>query len=117
MEIYGILFNPVVPRATVKPELESIFNFIGVARTALLVPAVGQVLAVLMVLAADLAVGLFPRGLTPRAVILGRDMATGSVYYVLLPVVGALPYILWRSRGRDDSTERDESSGPGACLG
>lgn len=64
--------------------------------------AIGGVLAAVLVLAADLAVGVGLRGLSPQAVFFERDPVAGSVYYVLIALFAAMPYLLARY-GRESS--------------
>jgi len=60
-------------------------------RTDLL--AIG-VFAALLVLVCDVAVGFFLRGMSPYAVIFGRNILTGTVYYGLIAALAGLPYLL-----------------------
>lgn len=58
--------------------------------------AIGGALAALLVLAADLAVGIGLRGLSAYAVIFERDALAGSVYYALIAAFAVMPYVLGR---------------------
>jgi hypothetical protein len=58
--------------------------------------AIGGAVAALLVLAADLAVGVGLRGLSAQAVLFERDPIAGCVYYVLIAVFAAMPYLLAR---------------------
>ena len=57
--------------------------------------AVGAVAAGL-VLAADLAVGVFLRGMTPAQVFADRDPVSGAVYYALICLFALMPAIVRR---------------------
>jgi hypothetical protein len=59
--------------------------------------AAGGILAALLVLIADLAVGVGLRGLSPYAVLFDRDPLAGSVYYLLIAVFAVMPYVLGRA--------------------
>jgi hypothetical protein len=54
------------------------------------------VLAAALVLAADLAVGVGLRGLTPTAVFTERDPIAGTAYYALVGLFALLPWLLGR---------------------
>ena len=58
------------------------------------------VFAAFLVLVCDVAVGFFLRGMSPYAVIFGRNILTGAVYYGLIAALAGLPY-LFRSSRRD----------------
>jgi hypothetical protein len=51
-----------------------------------------------MVLIADLAVGMWLRGLSATEVFLDRDPVSGAAYYVSLLLFAAMPAIMTRSR-------------------
>jgi hypothetical protein len=55
---------------------------------------VGGVLAAVLVLVADLAVGIGLRGMSAYAVFFTRDPLAGSVYYILIAVFAVMPYAL-----------------------
>ena len=57
--------------------------------------AVVGALAAILVLVADLLVGIGLRHMSVYEVLLGRDIVTGSVYYSLIAAFGAMPYVLW----------------------
>lgn len=50
-----------------------------------------------LVLAADLAVGVGLRGLTPAQVFTGRDPVAGAVYYSLVAAFAVLPWLFHRA--------------------
>jgi hypothetical protein len=60
--------------------------------------AVGAIAAGL-VLAADLAVGVYLRGMTPAQVFADRDPVSGTVYYGLLSLFALMPLMLGRRAG------------------
>ncbi|MGL4554455.1 MAG: hypothetical protein ACRC33_25105, partial [Gemmataceae bacterium] len=49
-----------------------------------------------MVLAADVAVGVGLRGMSPAAVFTDRDAVSGAVYYGLLALFASMPWLLGR---------------------
>jgi hypothetical protein len=57
-------------------------------------------LAAGLVVGADLAVGVYLRGMSPAQVFRGRDPVSGTVYYGLLCLFALLPW-LWGRRVRD----------------
>jgi len=59
--------------------------------------AISGALAALLVLAADLAVGIGLRGLSAYAVYFERDPLAGSVYYGLIAAFAVMPYALGRA--------------------
>jgi hypothetical protein len=60
-------------------------------------------LALGFLLAAEFAVGVGLRGLTPMEVVVNRDLVSGTVYYVSLVVFAAAPWLWSRSRREADS--------------
>lgn len=72
----------------------------GLGRRALL--GVGLIAAVL-VLAADVALGVGLRGLSPVEVFTDRDEVAGPVYYLLIALFALMPWLFARRRGRERS--------------
>lgn len=66
-------------------------------------------LAASVVLIADLAVGLFVRGMTLRAVTLERDSVTGVIYYLMVMTFAISPFLFASFRGRKHSHHSDRS--------
>lgn len=58
--------------------------------------AIGGFVAALLVLAADLVVGIELRGLSAYAVFFERDVLAGLVYYALIAAFAVMPYVLGR---------------------
>jgi hypothetical protein len=59
--------------------------------------AVGLI-AVAILLAAELLLGMALRGLSPREVFTNHDPVSGTVYFALLGLFAAMPWLAWKSR-------------------
>lgn len=72
--------------------------------------AVG-LLAVMLVLAAEFVVGVVLRGQSPAQVVAGRDLLSALVYYGLLGLFAAMPWLFARRRS-DSSSAAFKSTRP-----
>jgi len=53
-------------------------------------------LALILVLLAELGLGLALRGMSPTEVLFNRDLVAGVVYYLLLLLFAAMPRLAWQ---------------------
>jgi hypothetical protein len=67
------------------------------AATALAQLSIGLI-ALGLLLMAEVAVGVGLRGLSPAESLLNRDPVSGTIYYIMLSVFALLPWLLARAR-------------------
>ncbi|WP_216644826.1 hypothetical protein [Candidatus Thiodictyon syntrophicum] len=66
--------------------------------------AVGMI-ALALLLAAEVTMGITLRGLSPVEVFTKHDPVSGTVYYALLGVFAAMPWLLWKGGSRGGTTD------------